>query len=175
MLRHVGSDTTAGVLIIALFYLFCNADACSKLRAELDAAFPDPTEPLSHYITNELPYLNAVVEEGIRLGVPLPGFPRVVPKKGALIDGEYVPGGTVVGVSIHAQAMSEENFYPHPELFIPERWLPGGLGPDSICRKAAQGAFQFGTRRLPLTCSNFSLTTDRCRCLQLPGQAARYG
>ncbi|KZV71626.1 cytochrome P450 [Peniophora sp. CONT] len=139
-----GSDTTAGVLIIALFYLFCNAEACSKLQAELDTAFPDPSEPLSHTIVNELPYLNAVVEEGIRLGVPLPGFPRVVPKQGALIDGEYVPGGTVVGVSIYAQAMSEENFYPHPELFIPERWLPGGLGTDSICRKAAQMAFQFG-------------------------------
>lgn len=140
-----GSDTTAGVLIIALFYLLCNAEACTKLQAELDAAFPDPSEPLQSAIVNELPYLNAVVEEGIRLGVPLPGFPRVVPKKGALIDDEYVPGGTVVGVSIYAQAMSEENFYPHPESFIPERWLPGGLGPDSICRKAAQGAFQFGT------------------------------
>jgi cytochrome P450 len=39
-----------------------------------------------------LPYLNAVLEESLRIYPPIPAMlPRLVPEKGAMINGEYVP------------------------------------------------------------------------------------
>lgn len=93
----------------------------------------------------KLPYLDAVAEESLRLGAPLGSFPRIAPKGGAFIAGQFIPEGTIVGVPAWAQMISEENFYPQPESFIPERWLPGGLGPGSRCNKNAIMTFSHGT------------------------------
>ncbi len=92
----------------------------------------------------ELDYLNAVVNESLRLGAPLGNFPRVTPKGGAVIGGEYFAEGCIVSVPAWAQMISEDNFYPHPEQFIPERWLPGGLGPDSRTNRNAMMTFSHG-------------------------------
>ena len=100
--------------------------------------------PESHAVLLELPYLSAVIDEGLRFASPFPGFPRVVPEGGAAIDGRYVPGGTIVAVPTYSQQMSEDNFYPSPLEFKPERWMEGGLGPGTITKREALMVFQFG-------------------------------
>lgn len=139
-----GSDTTSGVLIYLFKLLISNKHAYERLREELDANFSDPDEPISNSTLASLPYLNAVVNESLRLGTPLPGLPRVTPKGGMVIDGTYIPEGMIVGVNPYVQETSEENFYPEPMAYKPERWLPGGLGPDTITRKTAIMSFSFG-------------------------------
>ena len=100
---------------------------------------------------NALPYLDAVVNEALRLGSPFPGLPRVVPAEGAVLDNVFVPGGTVVGVPAYAQEIAEENFWPEPLAFKPQRWLPGGLGPGSYVNKSAIMTFSYGkAQSLPL-------------------------
>jgi cytochrome P450 len=105
-------------------------------------------------MVEELPYLNAVAEESFRLGAPLGSFPRITPNGGAYIAGQFIPEGTIVGVPAWAQMISEENFHPHPELFIPERWSPGGLGPGSLCNKNAIMTFSHGAFNRPWIASS---------------------
>ncbi|KAF8148431.1 cytochrome P450 [Crassisporium funariophilum] len=141
---QAGSDTTSGVFTYLFFLLITNQDAYKKLRAELDENFSDPDEPISASKLAELPYLNAVVMESLRLGTPLPGLPRVTPQSGMVLEGTYVPGGTIVGVNPYVQETSELNFYPDPMAYRPERWLPEGLGPGTITRKTAIMSFSSG-------------------------------
>lgn len=127
-----------------MFYLLSDRNVYVRLQSELDAAFPNADAPLDSRTLTDLPYLNAVVDEGLRLGTPFPGLRRVVPKGGVIIDEAFIPEGTTVGVPAYSQETSEENFWPEPKAFKPERWLPGGLGPDSRTRKSALMAFSFG-------------------------------
>jgi cytochrome P450 len=72
--------------------------------------------------TQNLPYLFAVIEEGLRLFPPVPiGLQRLSP--GAEVDGYYVPKGTTVSISAWTQTHSEKYFH-NPRGFHPERWLP---------------------------------------------------
>lgn len=73
--------------------------------------------------TQSLPYLDAVINESLRLHHPTPGsLPRIVPKGGMSIDGKFVPEGSVVGVSLHNIHNRPENFH-QPREFHPERFL----------------------------------------------------
>ncbi|KAJ7485014.1 cytochrome P450 [Mycena galericulata] len=146
---QAGSDTTSGVLTFAFYHLLTNPEQYARLRAELDAAFPDYHDtddtPLSLDALNALPYLSACVDECLRLGTPFPGLPRVVPTSGAVLAEQFVPGGTIVAVNPWAQMTSPENFSPQPHAFRPERWLPGGLGPGTVTRKGAIMSFSYGS------------------------------
>lgn len=139
-----GSDTSANVLLYAFLLLMIHRDVYKKLQKELDETFPDPEDPLSVDVLAELPYLNAVINESLRLGVPFSGFWRAVPKEGMVIEGEYIAGGNIVSIPAWAQQTDPENFWPRPEEFIPERWLPGGLGPGSKLELNGLMAFSFG-------------------------------
>ncbi len=45
---------------------------------------------------SELPYLYGVIWEGLRLGTPFGGLPRVVGEGGSMIDGEFIPEDIIV-------------------------------------------------------------------------------
>ncbi|KAH8093149.1 cytochrome P450 [Cristinia sonorae] len=156
---QAGSDTTSGVLTFVFYYLLANPKAYERLRAELDEAFPDPDAPLNLDLLTNLPYLNGVVDESLRLGTPFPGLPRITPQGGAMIDGVFIPEGTIVGVPAYTQEIHPENFWPEPEAFKPERWLPEGLGPGSRARRGAIMSFSFG----PFGCLGKSLAVQEMR------------
>jgi cytochrome P450 len=68
-------------------------------------------------------YLNAVLEEGLRMYPPVPiNLPRLSPPGGTTIEGKYVSGGVTIGVSQWAANYSAHNFRD-PYTFHPERWL----------------------------------------------------
>jgi len=51
------------------FYLLDNPTALEKLKAELTEGIPDLKDPLSFTKMEQLPYLGAVILEGLRLGM----------------------------------------------------------------------------------------------------------
>ncbi|KAL4262103.1 cytochrome P450 family protein [Pleurotus pulmonarius] len=141
-----GSDNTSTTMALA-FYFILSAPReyayYTRLQAELDAAFPDPLGPLSLESLSALPFLNAVLNEALRLGSPF-YLPRVVPPGGAIIEGKHLPENVQVAIAAYSQQTSPENFWPEPLEFRPERWLPDGLGPGSRTEKTALFSFSLG-------------------------------
>lgn len=100
-----------------------------KLVTELQTAFKSRREVNMDALSN-LPYLNAVLEECLRIYPPSAfNQARVVPSEGAVICGRLVPPGTAVGVATWAASQSKRN-WSEPEKFKPERWLGDPLPGD---------------------------------------------
>lgn len=73
---------------------------------------------------DQLPYLDAVVCEGLRCFPPIPmSLPRYVPKDGRTIDGFWLPEKTVVSCQAYSVHRMNTDVFPDPDTFDPERWL----------------------------------------------------
>ena len=86
-----GAGTTALSLSAALYYLLRNPACLEKLRRE---AAGRPSGRITFKQAQEMPYLQAVIKEALRLH-PATGLPleRVVPPGGATISGHFFPEG----------------------------------------------------------------------------------
>ena len=88
-----GSETTGTALSGILGNLLQNPETLKTLVSEIRQSFQDASEICADRVSN-LPYLNAVIEEGLRLSTPVAlGLPRVVPDGGAEVLGQWLPGG----------------------------------------------------------------------------------
>ncbi|KAK3670744.1 hypothetical protein LTR78_009436 [Recurvomyces mirabilis] len=107
-----------------LFGLLKNPSAMKTVTEEIRSTFASEDE-ITVASTSNLKYLDAVINEGIRLGPPSSvTVPRVVSAAGAMICGQWVPGNTLVGVNQYPAFRSPTNF-SKPNQFIPERFLAG--------------------------------------------------
>jgi cytochrome P450 len=92
-----------------------------RLQEEISQA--DSEDPTLSYNPQNLKYLDAVIREGLRMGMSTPTrIPRVVPQNGWSFAGFYLPAGTVVGCQLHTLHFNPSTF-PEPFAFKPERWL----------------------------------------------------
>ncbi|TGJ79428.1 hypothetical protein E0Z10_g9334 [Xylaria hypoxylon] len=93
---------------------------------------------------NKLPYLDAVVLEGLRCFPPIPmSLPRYVPRGGRTIDGFFIPERTIVSSQAFSAHHIDQTVFPQPSLFNPDRWLQEQGGLD---RKRLFFAFASGGR-----------------------------
>jgi cytochrome P450 len=117
-----GSETTATTMAGTTALLLKHPDAYKKVVQEIRSSFTSASE-ITIDAAEKLTYLKACVQEALRYYPPTPtGFPRLAPKAGGYVSGQYLPGGTSVYVSQHAANHSERNFRD-PEAYVPERWL----------------------------------------------------
>lgn len=118
-----GSDTTSSTSAWALFYLAKHPDCMQKLRQEITSISHDAASISFRQLQGQMPYLNAVLTETLRL-FPQTGFglPRTVPVGGVEICGYHFPEGSVVSLNAWAMHYDPDNF-EDPEQFKPERWL----------------------------------------------------
>lgn len=87
-----GSETTATALSGITNYLLKNPDDLDQLLEEIRNSFKSQSDITLEGVS-KLPYLTAVIEEGLRLCPPVPlGSLRVVPAGGANVCGEWLPG-----------------------------------------------------------------------------------
>lgn len=99
ILIQAGSETTATALAACTFYLATSPDAYSRLAHVVRQAFATDEE-ITFLAVSKLPFLNAVIEESLRLYPPLPAVqPRVVPEGGACVIGRYLPAGVIGALS----------------------------------------------------------------------------
>lgn len=96
LLVLAGSESTASALAGITFHLLKSPVPLKKTIEEIRSAFTteDDITPES---VKRLTYLAAVVSEGLRMYPPFPeGLPRLTPRQGAEISGQWVPGGVSV-------------------------------------------------------------------------------
>ncbi|KAI0750011.1 cytochrome P450 [Daedaleopsis nitida] len=153
-----GSDNTSITVAFAIYFLLVNRTYYEQLRQELGHAFPEPMGPLPMNELAALPFLNAVINETLRLASPY-FLPRVAPPGGTHLDGNYIPEGTVVALAAYSQQISSDNFFPAPLDFHPERWEPNGLGPLTRTNKSILASFSFG----PHSCIGKALAYQQMR------------
>ncbi|RMZ84350.1 hypothetical protein DV738_g563, partial [Chaetothyriales sp. CBS 135597] len=120
-----GADTVATTLSGALFYLCRNPPALLRVQSEVRSAFNALDEIHTGPKMDSCHYLHACIEETLRLSPPVAAIlPREVMKGGVVVDGEYIPEGTVVGVPAYV-VHHDKDAFPDPWSFVPERWIAG--------------------------------------------------
>jgi cytochrome P450 len=151
LLVVAGSDAASAALAGSFFYLIRNKEALKKLTSEIRSTFSSADDiRYSNSGLGALPYLRACIDETLRMTPPTPGhLPREVLADGLIVEDSFFPRGTIVGVSAYALHHNEQ-YFPDPFKFYPERWLvdsDSGVTPESVA--AAQSAFcpfSVGTR-----------------------------
>ena len=98
--------------------------ALKKLQQELDATFTDSNAIPQYDVASNLPFLDACIKEMFRIH-PSTGLmlERVVPIGGAVVLGEYLPAGTIVGTAAWTIHRYKPTFGEDINVFRPERWL----------------------------------------------------
>jgi len=87
-----GSESTATLLSGLIFYLHSTPRVLELLQQEIRQNFTS-SATINFESVSKLPYLQACIQEALRLYPPIPcGLPRQVPLGGMVIDGRFVPG-----------------------------------------------------------------------------------
>ncbi|RAO64210.1 uncharacterized protein BHQ10_000222 [Talaromyces amestolkiae] len=127
-----GTETTGNTLSNFVYNVLSNKSIVQKLTTELGEA--SSASALLDYKTLErLPYLQACIKEALRLGMGVVGrLPRINQTESMtyttkISNGESsrtytFPPGTVLSMSIIDMHLNDDIF-PKPRLFKPERWL----------------------------------------------------
>ena len=116
-----GSDTTASTLAFCIEFLARHEEIYRKLQNEVEEFRGHNIDPTA--LTN-LPILNAVINETLRVRTIVPSkSQRIVPDGGLVIAGEFIPGGTHVSIPFYALSHDKRNFSPSPNEWRPERWI----------------------------------------------------
>lgn len=151
LLLIAGGDTTAAVVSALFFYLLHNPRTLTRLVTEIRSCFLTLEEIRPTTLkTASLPYLRACLDETMRVSAPVGGpLTRKILPGGAVIDGEFYPEDTEVGVTTYVLHHREENF-PDRFAFRPERWIVDPAKDvteqDVAAAQAAFAPFSLGTR-----------------------------
>ncbi|CAN8099134.1 unnamed protein product [Discula destructiva] len=125
-----GAETSATTLAATMWFLSQpeNAACLQQLQDEVRTTFAAYDDVTGDAVA-PLPYLNAVLEETMRIMPPAPlGPPRISP--GETVDGVFVPEGVYVSADLWTMSRDARNA-EEPEAFRPARWLGGGRKPYS--------------------------------------------
>ncbi|KAJ3502569.1 hypothetical protein NMY22_g18541 [Coprinellus aureogranulatus] len=166
-----GSDTTATALSAIFCFLLSERQAYDALKSEIDQAFPavsmvDGWPEIGSDVLAKLPYLNAVINEALRLVPAVPTHLQRSPEPGSggkmLGNTEiFIPEGTAVDIPPFALHRDPRYFSPSPDAFIPERWLPSkeGGSVEYVTDKDAFIPFSYG----PANCAGKSFALIEMR------------
>lgn len=115
-----GHEATSTTLQWAIYNLSKYPEKQIKLRQELQENLG--MKDADKNDLDSLPYLKAVVDETLRLFPTCYVQVREVATKDYLLDGYSLKRGSILAVPVYAMHRNEE-WYPEPESFLPERWL----------------------------------------------------
>jgi cytochrome P450 len=156
-----GSDTTASALTSAVYYLLSNPKDLAKLSAEIQEFFPpnsDGTTTIEMSKLSGMSWLNAIINETLRLQPPVPSGLQRAPAAGSggkMIGSHYIKEGTAVLVPSYVLHRDPQYFSPDPDKFWPARWLEENRSKVILDTAAfipfSQGQANCAGRRLAMT------------------------
>ncbi|KAM0554806.1 hypothetical protein ACHAPJ_006539 [Fusarium lateritium] len=128
---NAGTETTSWTLAVITYFLLSQPETFTKLQAELTQVVDDPRHLPSWTTLEQLPYLGAVLFEGLRLSYGVSSRTARVPTSEDLVyQGEFnkkpvtltLPRSYAIGMS-SAISHHDEAVFPDSYAFVPERWL----------------------------------------------------
>ena len=151
-----GADTITALLCGTFFYLSRTPRTYAKLADEIRSTFTTGSDIVNGSKLSGCEYLRATIQETLRISPPVPGTlwrqcttaSRTNP---CIIDGHTIPPDVEVGVNIYSFQHNDE-YFPDPFKFSPERWLQNENEALSERVKAMSDAFHpfsVGTRACP--------------------------
>ncbi|XP_068240577.1 cytochrome P450 3A41-like [Palaemon carinicauda] len=118
-----GYDTTATTLAFVAYELAKNSDKQQLLREEVQDAI-SRNNGMTYQAIMESKYLEACISETLRMYPPAPMLERICTKDYQIPGTNLtVPKALSVQVPVYA-IQRDEKFWPEPEVFKPERFLP---------------------------------------------------
>ncbi|KAM5172608.1 thromboxane-A synthase isoform 1-T4 [Mantella aurantiaca] len=136
-----GYETTCSLLSFTTYLLATHPQCQEKLLNEVDA-FAETHDGADYNTVHDLPYMDMVVSESLRMYPPAFRFAREAGRD-CMVMGCKIPSGTVVEIPIGCM-QNDPQYWPEPEKFRPERftaeekqkrhpfsYLPFGAGPRS--------------------------------------------
>jgi len=141
-----GSETSATALSGGIYHLSRNPEKFKKLVDEVRTQIKTPEDFTLNNLAH-LTYLNACLEESMRIYPPVAGYlPRTAPKEGCMVAGYFVPPFTQASITPWAITHSKDNF-KDPDKYLPERWLDEGINREFASdKRAASQPFSVGPR-----------------------------
>ncbi|CAD7086417.1 unnamed protein product [Hermetia illucens] len=119
-----GFETSSTAMMFTLYELALNPDIQEKLRAEINTVSSKYEGRLTYEAIKEMVYLDQVINESLRKYPPAVALQRTAQE-------DYKPANTNVviqkGTSVLIPAYEihhDERFYPNPDKFDPDRFLP---------------------------------------------------
>ncbi|KAK7734753.1 hypothetical protein SLS53_007859 [Cytospora paraplurivora] len=131
-----GTETTAAAMAVITYHLLRRPELLGKLRAELEGygVGGDPRVLPGYPELEKIPYLGAVIQEGLRLSYGVAArTARIATEEDLVYRGEWekrtveyvIPRGYAVGMST-VITHHDEGVFPDSHRFVPERWLDEG-------------------------------------------------
>jgi benzoate 4-monooxygenase len=119
-----GSDTTSNTSCALLYHCLSHPEVVQKLQKELDKALPDVDKVPTYAQVKDLPYMDAVIKETMRIhSTSSLGLPRLIPPgPGLTLLGQHFPQGTVLSVPAYTIHHSTDIWGEDADVFRPERW-----------------------------------------------------
>ncbi|KAK3368362.1 cytochrome P450 71A20 [Podospora didyma] len=120
-----GSDTSATAIRSTLLFIMTSPLVYRRLQAEIDAGIKDGriSSPITDAEARNLPYLQAVIREGLRLWPPATAPLPKISYQDQVVCGVHIPAGTHVAWAPFSFLRNKDTFGPDADLFRPERWL----------------------------------------------------
>lgn len=142
-----GSVSSATAMCMTLLCLITTPTSYTTLQKEIDTAIREGkiSYPIAESEAKKLPYLQAVIREGLRMYPPVTGLgSKQVPKGGDLINGHFVPEGTQVGTNYFGLMRCKDIWGNDADVFRPERWLEADDDRERIMNGVVDLAFGYG-------------------------------
>ncbi|XP_018364292.1 PREDICTED: cytochrome P450 4C1-like isoform X2 [Trachymyrmex cornetzi] len=117
-----GHDTTAASLCFILALLAEHKDIQDRVRNEVDIAMQENENKLTMKFLHQLSYLERCIKEALRLHSAAFVISRVCGED-VKLQSYLVPAGTILFIDINI-IHKDSNFWPNPEIFDPDRFLP---------------------------------------------------
>lgn len=124
LLLAAGLLTTAWALSVGSFHIINDHSIFQTLRAELEAAVPDPNVPDAFKWTEleKLPYLTGCIKEAIRLSNPATHRSQRRYDEPLKYKDWVIPARTAIGMN-QTDILNDERIFPEHTKFKPERWV----------------------------------------------------
>ncbi|KAL9245308.1 hypothetical protein vseg_018974 [Gypsophila vaccaria] len=117
-----GSDTTYSTLEWAMTELLHDQQKITKAQIEMDEVLGNKIGPIQEPDISNLPYIQAIVKETLRLHPPTPILVPHRAKKDVNLCGYLVPKDSEIWVNIWSIGR-DQTLWNNPNSFIPERFL----------------------------------------------------